>query len=764
MIISAQWLNELLQQSLSAQDIAEHLSSTGFESELLDDNVVLSDRLVVGEVKSVTAHPDATKLNVCQVDIGQEIVQIVCGCPTVKEAKYVIVAPVGTKLPKLEIKPVNLRGIESNGMICALGEIGFEVSQKGIFHIDEDVTVGQSIRDLVLTSQRIDVDITPNRGDCASACGIARDYAASANLVWEREALASNWPKGALVEIDTPAVINFSAARVLVDMRRSLPLAITQRLTQSGIKLINPVVDLLNYAMIYLGQPMHAYDASAVKLPLKAGFEAKKTTMKALDEVSYEIDTHDLVIKDQAAIVGLAGIIGSDATKVTDVTTEVVLESAIFDPKVLAKTLRQNNIQTDAAYRFERGVSPDLNEYALTYVLQMMERYLGARVVEVDCYRTQYEPKQVKTSVQWINQYLGTVISSEEMQSYLNRLGINTQLINDDLNSIIPPHRHDISESVDIAEEVARLYGYNRIPLSPMQTDLLVSSAKINQVSEAKKILYQLGMHEILTYSYTSEYLVRLTDKDANPFQIENPIHADFDLMRTHMWQTMLPVLQYNQSRQQHNIHLFEAGHVFLRGDGEPKESMVLAGLMSGQEKEKSYLQDERQVDYYDAQSIVHQLLDRLGYKALFRAVEHAVLHPLQAAEIVIESVVVGYVGRMHPILNSALEISEVYGFWVDMDKLPSVTGYDISLPSKYPSITRDLTLEFPEGSALGDVIRHWESLMIKDLHHIELLDCYHHNDVNAATFRFTFQSHSQTCADQDVQAAIDKLKGALYL
>jgi phenylalanyl-tRNA synthetase beta chain len=759
MIISSQWINELLKQSFSAADIADHLSQTGFESELLDDNVNISTDLVVGEVTAVEPHPNASKLNICQVNIGSEVLQIVCGCPTVVDAKFVIVAPVGTTLPKIEIKAAELRGVASNGMICALGEIGFEIEQKGIFHIQQDCQPGQSLTELIQGSKLIDVDLTPNRGDCASAFGLVRDYAASANLALPMPGYGLEGAPGKLLNMSEKAVTNFSAAKVSVNIQKSLPLEMTQRLQQSGIKLINPVVDLLNYVMIYLGQPMHAYDANCVELPLSARFSNGNERLDALDDQTYDLNKHDLTIYDRNGPIGLAGVIGGSDSKVTSATKEVILESATFDAASIAKTLRNTHIHTDAAYRFERGVSPDLNELALAYALTMMKQYLDAEVLEIDTYSTKLDTREVVTGVEWLNSYLGSSLSKEQMQSYLNRLKIDTMIKDDQLVSILPVHRLDMHEQVDIAEEVARIHGYNQIPLSPMVTELKVSRTKSNVVTDAKRYLCQLGMQEVVTYSYTSPKLIELIDPNANTFEIQNPIHSDMNLMRTNLWQTMIPVLQYNRSRQQSQLQLFEAAHIFLRGENnEPREVMMLAGLMNGISQRKSYLQEERNVDYYDVQNAVENLLYQLGYQCQFIAKKLQSLHPHQGAVIVVGDVEVGSVGKLHPQLCAELDIENTFGFSINMDALPEQAISRIEFPSKYPSITRDVTIECPADTHSALLIEQWSKLDLKNLRDIQLIDCYLHDHKKSLTYQFIFQSNDGTCSDSEVQSAIDQI------
>ncbi len=761
--ISPTWLKSYCNINASTEEIADILSQTGFETEVIDD-LVIDPMLVVGHIISVHQHPNADKLNICQVNVNEEILQIVCGCPTVTHAKRVIVAPINSSLPGMTLKPVSLRGVESQGMLCSLKEIGISDDASGIHHITEDAPAGTRLVDLLKHDQKIlEIDITPNRGDCLSVYGIARDLASSQDLMLQAypdgESMQGYVATDTLFNVKSSNIIAYDALTGSFYPMSATPLYIVNRLRQAGMGTNHVVVDILNYIMLELGQPMHAFNAQALSLPLQIE-DGGKEVLKLLDDTIYQPRPWDLIISDQKEPHALAGIMGGYASRMQSDSTTIQLESAVFNPRGIAKSLRNCPIGSDASYRYERGVSPDLNQKALSYTAKLLRLYTKAEFSEYQSYHTGPQMPVIPFNALWINRYLGTNIAESLMIEILERLGMTVK----NGHATPPSYRYDIHGLEDLVEEVARVYGYNNIPLEPMQGSLVPVLQSTSVSQKTKMFMVQHGYHEVVQFSFVSKELLKIFPDDCEAVEISNPIHSEFGFMRTNLLQSLVIAAQYNYQRQINHFRLFEVGESFqITGSG-IEEKTEIAAICVGH-AEIGYDNRNQEVDYYDMQRMVFALLKQYGITtAALAESNHRALHPKQSSQIVYQSKVIGQIGILHPATQKTLGLPKTGIISIQLDKLRNQTTQEIKLPSRFPSIRRDITVKVSINSKASDIEYAINKANIPNLAHLEIVDVYYDAEDRdkSLTWSLTFQSMSHTLTDKDIESAIDEIKRIL--
>lgn len=746
--LSPKWIQNFCKLDASIEDLSDMLSQTGLETEIIDD-LYLDPKLVVGEILSIEKHPDAEKLNICQVNIGKKVVTIVCGCKTVTNAKLVIVAPPGSKLPGIEIGKAVLRGIESEGMICSLNELGLAENTLGIYHIHESVAAGTSVVDwLEHDQQLLEIDITPNRGDCLSVYGIARDLSASQN-----KPLIS-YPKGQdlakiegsqLFEVNSGSVPAYAAMQMTINPKRQTPLYMLNRLRQAGMGSNHLVVDILNYIMLEIGQPMHGFNQDALSLPLVMT-DKIETPCLLLDKELYNTKPWDLLVCDQKEPQALAGIMGGYKSRMQEDTVNVQLESAIFAPECIAKSLRRCHLNTDASYRYERSVAVDLNEIALSYAAELLVEYADAKIINKQCYQVLPKQTEIRLDAKFANEYLGIELDEKDMKAMLGRLGMEIK----DSSVTIPYYRHDIKEFVDLVEEIARLYGYNNIPLSEM-TDILEPKVIHQDKHHMTKLaMTHFGYHEVVQFSFISKTLLDTFKVDVDAIEIHNPIHAEYGHMRTHLWQSLILAAQYNYQRQHQNIKLFEVGSVFHLKGKKIEEPKHIAALAMGK-IDSGYLNSDKVVDYYYMQSIVLNILNEYGHPNVsFVKSKSEALHPNQSADIILNGKGIGSVGMLHPKVALELGLFEVGLLDLNLELLNNSGIEKVIRPSKYPAVTRDITLSVKQDVSVQSL-----EIKVKDIPYMvsmQLIDIYMQDDSSKnITWTIKFQSYKETLSDKTI-------------
>ena len=686
MKFSESWLRQAVNPSISTEDLVAQVTMAGLEVDALESAAPEMSGVVVGEIVSVEQHPDADKLRVCQVAGGGEIAQVVCGAPNARAGIKVPFATVGAKLPgDFKIKKAKLRGVESFGMLCAQTELQLGDDDDGLWELPIDASVGSDLIDyLELNDNIIEVDLTPNRGDCLSIRGLAREVGVLNKTAVTEQACT---PVAAAIEdrisitLEAPEACARYVGRVIrnLDLGQPTPQWMQEKLRRSGVRSLGPAVDVTNYVLLELGQPMHAFDLSKVDggIVVRMGRDEK---VKLLDDSEVVVDTQTLVIADNSKALAMAGIMGGDESAVGDDTTDILFESAWFNPLAIAGKARNYGKHTDSSHRFERGVDSELQvaaiERATALMLEICGGQAGPVVIEESAEHLP-APATIKLRDAHLAQQLGVVIGASEIDDILARLGL-TFVARDDRGStwVAPSWRFDIAIEQDLVEEVARIYGYNNLPTSTptMALELQAKPERQQDLSIFRQQLVASGYQEAVTYSFVDPELQTLVDPDTVGIALQNPISADMSVMRTSLWPGLLSTAIYNLNRQQNRVRIFEAGQCFVPGEsGELTQNMALAGLICGSRTPSGWTASKDKVDFFDLKGDLESVLALTGLaeQFSFTAAEHLALHPGQSAMLSRNGEQVGWIGQLHPRLRAQLDFSTpVYLFQVDVAKI----------------------------------------------------------------------------------------------
>ena len=592
MKFSEQWLREWVNPNVDTQQLAHQLTMAGLEVDAIEPVAAEFEKVVVAEVKEVAPHPDADKLRVCQVNVGdKDFLNIVCGAANVAEGLKVPAALIGAKLPGgLKIKKGKLRGVESFGMLCSAKELGLAESAEGLLELPADAPVGEDVRDyLNLNDVTIELGLTPNRGDCLSIAGIAREVG-----VLNHVAVSGPATKDVSVEstdkfdvkLDAPDACPQYLGRIIrgIDQTAQTPMWMQERLRRSGIRSLGPVVDVTNYVLLELGQPMHAFDLDKLEKGIVVRFAKKGEKLTLLDEQEITLDDASLVIADQKKAVALAGIMGGLDTAVQDETKDIFLECAYFNPLAIAGKARQYGLHTDSSHRFERGVSPELQVKAIERATELLLDIVGGKVAPVSrAVSNSHMPskRDVTLRLPRIEKVLGLSIPEKDVLDILHHLGMEVQQQVDGWKVVPPAHRFDIELEEDLIEEVGRIVGYDQLPNTRPQGSMLMKARTETRIGQRRirHFLVDLGYQEAITYSFVSPELQSWLAPDVDVVNLSNPISSDMATMRTSLWPGLIQALQHNLNRQQDRISLFECGLRFIQQDSELKQEMMVSGL-----------------------------------------------------------------------------------------------------------------------------------------------------------------------------------------
>ncbi len=776
MKVSEKWLREYYSSPLSLKEILEKFTMGGLEIESVTPAGCQSPDIVVAEVLKTERHPNADRLSVCQVSDGSQQYQIVCGAANVRAGLKVALAKIGAKLsPAFEIKLSKLRGVESQGMLCSAEELGLAEKSEGIIELEAEAPVGQKLVDyLGLDDNIIEFGITPNRGDCLSVYGLARDLSAltesktaSYPAASELQASATNLFTNTISE---KAPVYHAVKIDGIDNYRQLPNSIKQRLLRSGLRLINPLVDLVNYVMLELGQPMHAFDFDKIKIPLKIQLSKDNSSFVALDKNTYTLNSSDLVICDQNGIVALAGIIGSEASAVDENTHTILLESAHFVPETIAKSLRCLQLTTDASFRFERGVDPALPAIAVKRLADLILQYLGGKV---SAYQTMDESKQVypghaiSLTKEQVDRTLGINIPDKTITQKLESLQMKFLSETSGHCKVIPPsYRFDIERPEDLIEEIARLYGYDQIKSSNITVPMKMASLPAHVVSDQQlyEHLSARGFMQVINYSFIDEKIAQWFSPQAS-IKLANPLSADLSVMRTSLIPGLIQTAIYNFKRQQYHIRIYELAVCFNFFEEKISEEEKVAGLLLGEALIKQWGSPSRLVDYFDAKNEVIALLDlaKTGPVTFKPCEAKPYLHPGKSAYIYLDNQIIGYVGELHPAFMQMIDINaSIAIFELNTSCLKTTREKQRHEISKFPSVSRDLAFILDRQIQYGEVEASLKKTGGKLLRDIELFDIYQgqqiEQDKKSLAVRLTFQSLDQTLTDDVIDELITKL------
>ncbi|GBT91663.1 phenylalanine--tRNA ligase subunit beta [Staphylococcus aureus] len=731
MLISNEWLKEYVTIDDFVSNLAERITRTGIEVDDLIDYTKDIKNLVVGFVKSKEKHPDADKLNVCQVDIGEdEPVQIVCGAPNVDAGQYVIVAKVGGRLPGgIKIKRAKLRGERSEGMICSLQEIGISSNyipksfESGIYVFSEAQVPGtDALQALYLDDQVMEFDLTPNRADALSMIGTAYEVAALYNTKMTKPDTTSNELELSAndeltVTIENEDKVPYYSARVVHDVTiEPSPIWMQARLIKAGIRPINNVVDISNYVLLEYGQPLHMFDQDAIgsqQIVVRQANEGEKMT--TLDDTERELLTSDIVITNGQTPIALAGVMGGDFSEVKEQTSNIVIEGAIFDPVSIRHTSRRLNLRSESSSRFEKGIATEFVDEAVDRACYLLQTYANGKVLkdrvssgELGAFIT-----PIDITADKINRTIGFDLSQNDIVTIFNQLGFDTEINDDVITVLVPSRRKDITIKEDLIEEVARIYGYDDIPSTLPVFDKVTSGQLTDRQYKTrmvKEVLEGAGLDQAITYS-----LVSKEDATAFSMQQRQTIDLLMPMSEAHasLRQSLLPHLieaaSYNVARKNKDVKLFEIGNVFFaNGEGElPDQVEYLSGILTGDYVVNQWQGKKETVDFYLAKGVVDRVSEKLNLEFSYRRADIDGLHPGRTAEILLENKVVGFIGELHPTLAADNDLKRTYVFELNFDALMAVSvGYINYQPiPRFPGMSRDIALEVDQNIPAADLL-----------------------------------------------------------
>ncbi|HDF3336511.1 TPA: phenylalanine--tRNA ligase subunit beta [Staphylococcus aureus] len=792
MLISNEWLKEYVTIDDSVSNLAERITRTGIEVDDLIDYTKDIKNLVVGFVKSKEKHPDADKLNVCQVDIGEdEPVQIVCGAPNVDAGQYVIVAKVGGRLPGgIKIKRAKLRGERSEGMICSLQEIGISSNyipksfESGIYVFSESQVPGtDALQALYLDDQVMEFDLTPNRADALSMIGTAYEVAALYNTKMTKPETTSNELELSANDELTVTIENedkapYYSARVVHDVTiEPSPIWMQARLIKAGIRPINNVVDISNYVLLEYGQPLHMFDQDAIgsqQIVVRQANEGEKMT--TLDDTERELLTSDIVITNGQTPIALAGVMGGDFSEVKEHTSNIVIEGAIFDPVSIRHTSRRLNLRSESSSRFEKGIATEFVDEAVDRACYLLQTYANGKVLkdrvssgELSAFIT-----PIDITADKINRTIGFDLSQNDIVTIFNQLGFDTE-INDDVITVqVPSRRKDITIKEDLIEEVARIYGYDDIP-STLPVFEKVTSGQLTdrqyKTRMVKEVLEGAGLDQAITYS-----LVSKEDATAFAMQQRQTIDLLMPMSEAHasLRQSLLPHLieaaSYNVARKNKDVKLFEIGNVFFaNGEGElPDQVEYLSGILTGDYVVNQWQGKKETVDFYLAKGVVDRVSEKLNLEFSYRRADIDGLHPGRTAEILLENKVVGFIGELHPTLAADNDLKRTYVFELNFDALMAVSvGYINYQPiPRFPGMSRDIALEvnqnIPAADLLSTIHAHGGNILKDTL----VFDVYQGEHIEkgkkSIAIRLNYLDTEETLTDERVSKVQAEIEAAL--
>ena len=771
MKFSYAWLNQLFANKLNLNELADDLTMAGLEIESIHNPGESLQNIVVGEIISIEKHPDADRLNVCQVDVGSDKLQIVCGAPNARAGIKVPCALIGTKFPEFTIKKSKLRGVESFGMCCSAKEIGLSEEADGLMELSLDLTNGESIaKALKLNDSVIEVSLTPNRADCLSILGIARE-------VRSIKGLAFDMPKiNQLTSNDkckiTPNVINAEACPVYsyasisqINNSAQLPDEIIHRLDSADIKSINPVVDLVNYVMLETGQPMHAFDLNKIKGNIFVRNASKQEKMTLLNDQTIEVMENDLVIADDNGPLALAGVMGGLESAVETNTTNIFIESAFFTPLSMAGKARSYGLNTDSSHRFERGVDFSQTEQVLTRVINLINEHCGGQTSQVSSVShdlPQRNPIQLRPSK--VTRILGRDVSQDEVVQILNNLDLPFTL-NDGVFTVTPPaYRFDLEIEEDLVEEVIRVAGYDNIgAMNPkMMLNPRSSKDRYSDVRKIRHTMSDLGYSELVSYSFIDEAMESTVHGNHNFIKLENPIAENMSTMRSRLWSSHIDALKFNTNRSRTQIKFFEVANKFTQDNSNFSEEQVLSGLVSGEAIPKNWIEKNRAHDFYDVKSDLEQLLgDGITMKQSEETI--SAFHPGQSADIFRDNKKIGCLGKLQPSLQKQLDVDqEVYLFEIGLNHL-SENDFKLNTEIlKSVPLQRDIAVLVDEDVVTGDVVDVVRKRNINFVKDFRIFDVYQGQGIaegkKSLAFLILMQDTYKTLEEKDVEKSLTEV------
>ena len=775
MKFSERWVREWADPPGDADALAARLTAAGFEVESVEPVAGRIEGVVIAEVVEVAPHPGADKLSICTVvDGGAETHRVVCGAPNARAGMRSAFARIGARLPGgSKIRKSRIRGETSQGMLCSARELGLGEEADGILDLipDAGVPLGTDLVEaLVLDDVVIEVGVTPNRGDCLCIAGLAREVAI-ANRVEAHPPVSVKAVEPRIgdtlpVVLEAPARCPRYVGRVVrgIDTGAKSPLWMTERLRRCGVRPLSAVVDVTNYVMLELGQPMHAFDLGKLDTGIRVRNGRADESLTLLDGSVTELDADSLVIADESRPVALAGIMGGLESGVTGETRDVFLESAWFEPRGIALEARRRGMHTDASHRFERTVSTNLQRDAMERATNLLIEVAGGEPgPTIEAVAVEHLPcaGPVRLRHERIRRVLGAEIPVYDVHDVLVRLGMQVEETQAGWIVTPPPHRPDIGIEVDLIEEIARIVGFDNLPGATPVAGLDITPQIEGHVGigRIRGLLVDRGYHEAVTYSFVDETLQARIAPMLDGFRLANPIASDMGVMRTTLWPGLIGAATWNVNRQQSRARLFETGPVFIADGGEVRQPRMIGGIAVGSVAPEQWGDEFRLVDFYDVKGDVEALLALSGQPAEFVAATHPALHPGQTAAIVRGGERIGLIGVLHPAIAPELRLVGAVLFELSIEAIGVGTLPKFKALSKFPAVRRDISLVLPEAVSASAIRECIGQTGIDMLQNLELFDVYHGEGVDSGmksvSLGLTFQSPSRTLDDAEVNAAL---------
>ena len=789
MLVSYNWLKQYTNVEDNASALAEKITRGGIEVEGVEYLAEEISGVVVGYVESKEKHPDAEKLNVCQVNVGEEEnLQIVCGAPNVDAGQYVIVAKVGAKLPGIKIKKAKLRGVESQGMICSLAELGLSKSvvpknyQEGIYVFETEQELGSDVVEVLgLNDYILDLSITPNRADALSMRGLTYELGALYNnkVDFKDVEKEEDYEATSLqVAIESDSCRNYVGQVVKNVEVKSSPLWLQTRLMNSGIRPINNIVDITNYVLLEFGQPMHAFDKDLVGDKIVVRDAKEGEVLETLDGEERKLQTTDLVITDGTRAIALGGVMGGKNTEVSEETKNIILESAYFNPTSVRRTSAANGLRSDSSARFEKGIDPNMQKAALARAVELILELCPNAVVESSVgVVNKVDDKVVEITTSYINNYLGIILSTEEIVAILEGLSFKVEVSGEDLVVKVPTRRPDISIKQDLVEEVIRIYGYDNLASTlPKFSKTTKGGLTYSQrmVRDLRAVYASLGFNDTINYSLVSEEeATQYTLEDHHKVRLLMPMTETHSTLRQSLIPGLLNTVQYNVARKQKDLKLLEIGRVFF-GSGDdniqPKETVYLSAALTGEERSTKWLKESSTLDFFAAKGYLEVVFERLGLeeKVTYKKSTLEGMHPGRFAEVYLGEKRIGFIGEVHPQVADKLGLNTTYVFEINLDEVISEGKVKPKYEevTKYPEITRDIAMLVDVKDEYQNIYNVVESVNSKLITKVELFDLYVGAELlvgkKSLALTITYSDKQKTLTDEEVTAVHDKVLAVL--
>ena len=781
MKLSENWLREWVNPEATTDELAHQLIMSGTELDGIDPVASAFTNVVIGQIKTIEQHPDADRLRVCQVDVAaDELIQIVTNA-SIEVDQKVPVAMIGAQLPEADgkifkIKKSKLRGVLSQGMFCGSETLGMGEAGEGLLEIPADAGLGADLREVLdLNDVVLDLDATPNRADLLSVSGVAREV----GVIMQSPVTEVVVPTAQLdiddtipVKISCEDLCKHFTGRIIRDVntQAETPHWMKEKLRRMDVRSLSPVIDVTNYVMLELGQPLHAYDFDKLEggIDVRNAEEGEKLTLLDGKELTLRADT--MVIADDKKALSLGGVMGGEYSSVTDKTTNIYIESAFFVPEKLMGKARTYGMHTDGSHRFERGVSLDLQVKGLERATQLIIEICGGKVGPITDVATQ-DDLEKREAIYYqrsrTKRHLGIEVDDARIEDIMTRLGCQLESADDGWMIIPPVFRFDLSTPEDVVEEIARIYGYDNIPavLRPMEP--LISLKPETQVREEslQNVLVARGYQEAITYSFVPPEIESLLTAGAEQIKLSNPISEELSVMRSTLWSGLIPALDKNVKRQQSRVRLFESGLSFQKSaKGLPEQRKKLAGVITGSLYPEQWDGDTKKVDFYDLKGDVEALLAEVsGQQFEFIPADHATLHPGQSAKIILGDQQIGLCGALHPALEKKLSLDQqVFVFELDLGLIDEKKLPEYNKLSPYPSVRRDLALLVKKDTNYDEISNILKGLKINQLVENFVFDVYEGNNIDSnqksLALGLIFQDFSRTLEEEEISVHVERI------